>query len=149
MAGGNETKQGQRWRRGVRILPLVAVVVAAVALGVGPASAGNGSAILRGNFDTYALFTVEGTPTLYTFTCDEQRVQQPDGSASESAHCQLDPGQTPPTQAAPAYTAYGYISDFYFFGPAAGFAGGTFTHDFTGVLTPSGNVNLSLKYAAL
>jgi len=59
------------------------------------------------------------------------------------------PGRRRRPRLRPAYTAYSYIPDFYFFGPTAEFAGGTLTYDFTGVLTPSGDVELSLKYAAL
>jgi hypothetical protein len=134
-----------------RILRFVLVALVAVALfafGASAASGGNGATILTGHFDTYTYFTVNGTPTFYTFTCDEQRVQKPDGGATESAACQLDPGQTLPTSAASLDPTLGYISDFYFFGPVAGFVGGSFTYDIHGVLTPSGNVNVSAKYAA-
>jgi hypothetical protein len=134
--------------RALRFVSVVLVTVAAVAFGASAASAGNGATVLTGHFDTYTYFFVDGTPTLYTFTCDEQRVQKPDGSATESATCHLDPGQTPPTSAASLDSALGYISDFYFFGPVAGFVGGSFTYDLHGVLTPSGNVNFSAKYAA-
>jgi hypothetical protein len=75
-------------------------------------------------------------------------VQKPDSSATESATCQLDPGQTPPTSAASLDPTFGYISDFYFFGPVPGLVDGTFTYDIHGVLTPSGNVNFSTTYAA-
>jgi len=122
------------------------VAIAAVAFGAGGAAGGNGSTVLRGTFDTYGIFSVNGSFVFYTFTCDEQRVQRPDGSASESARCQLDAGQTPPTSAGQMVS--GYISDFWFFGPVPGFAGGVATFDDQGVVTPSGSVNFSANYPA-
>jgi hypothetical protein len=123
--------------RALRFVAVLLFAIAAVAFGASAASGGNGATILTGNFDTYAYFSVDGTSTFYTFTCDEQRVQKPNGSATESATCQLDPGQALPMSAASLDPTFGYISDFFFFGPVAGLVGGTFTYDIHGVLTPS------------
>ena len=132
--------------RALRFVPFVVVVtIAAVAFGAGAASGGNGSTILRGQFQTIAAFVVNGNETVYLVTCNEQRVQKPDGSASESATCQLDPGETPPDEA--AHMDQGWESDFFVSG-VPGFLGGFITFDVHGVLTPSGNANISMTYAA-
>jgi hypothetical protein len=129
-------------------MPFIAAV-AVVALWASTASGGNGSTVLRGTFDSNFVFLVNGTSVFYTFTCDEQRVQKPGGSASESMNCQLDPGQQAPSTASKMDPSFQWGSDFYWIGPTPpGFAGGNVTSDFHGVLTPSGEVNISATYAA-
>ncbi len=104
--------------------------------------------ILRGTFPSNEMFVVNGVPTLFTFTCDEQRLQFPDGSARDTARCRLDTGETPPSSAAHEYEPAGYESDFAV-NNAPGVSGGiiTFT-SWQGVVTPSGNVNMSATFAA-
>jgi hypothetical protein len=98
------------------------------------------------------FFDVNGAPTLYLFTCNANRVQRKDGSATESMNCRLDPGQTPPSKAVQASPPTpglfpGWFSDFFLNG-VPGFTGSFFTTDYHGVLTPSGVVNFSATYAA-
>ena len=128
---------------------LMMMLAAAAALGVGVAAsqAGNGATVLTGQFPSNEVFLVNGTPTFFTFTCDEQRVQRPDGSARDTAHCQLYPSETPPSSAAHEDTAFGYESDFFVAG-TPGFAGGIVTFDWHGVVTPSGQVTMVADFPA-
>jgi hypothetical protein len=124
-------------------------VTLTVALSVGVATAtagGNGATVLRAELPSNFTFDVKGTSTFFTFTCDEQRVQRPDGSARETSHCELDPGQTPPKSAA-QMTPGLYLSDFFIAG-TPGFAGASITPDYHGVLTPSGRVTMVAEFAA-
>jgi hypothetical protein len=143
-----------------RFILLGFAVLAAVATLAGTASArgaaaasGNGSTVLQATLPTGGFFDVNGVPTLYIFTCNENRVQRKDGSATESMNCQLDPGQTPPSKAAqftpatPGTPYAAWASDF-FLNSVPGFAGPIVTTDYHGVLTPSGVVNFSATYAA-
>ena len=133
-----------------RFMPLVVVAAAAMAFIASPASGGDGSTVLQATLPTGGFFNVNGVPTLYIFTCNENRVQRPDGSATESMNCRLDPGQAPPSKAVQYSTAPGYnqwFSDFFLNG-VPGFAGPFFTYDIHAVLTPSGVVSLSATYAA-
>lgn len=139
---------GLRARR-PRFAGVVVVVVSAIALALaampGVAAAG-GATVLRGTFASNQDFVVNGTPTFFAFTCDEQRVQLPDGSARDTAHCRLNANETPPPRAAQA-ASVGYESDF-FVNNAPGFAGGAITSDWHGVLTPSGNVTMVADFPA-
>jgi hypothetical protein len=132
---------------------VLAAVVAAIAFAASPASGGNGSTVLQATLPTGGFFDVNGVPTLYIFTCNENRVQRKDGSATESMTCQLDPGETPPSQAAqftpatPGTPYASWVSDFYL-NSVPGFDGPIVTTDYHGVLTPSGVVNFSATYAA-
>jgi hypothetical protein len=136
----------------LRFMPLVVVAAAAIAFGASPASGGNGSTVLQATVASGMFFDVNGVPTLYLFTCNENRVQRQDGSATESMNCLLDPGQTPPSKAVqvspptPGLFA-GWFSDFFLNG-VPGFTGSIFTTDYHGVLAPSGVVNFSAAYAA-
>ncbi len=136
----------------LRFMHLVVVATAAIAFGANGALAGNGSSVLQATVPTGMFFDVNGVPTLYVFTCNENRVQRQDGSATESMNCQLDPGQTPPSKAVQASPPTpglfrGWFSDFFLNG-VPGFTGSIFTTDYHGVLTPSGVVNFSATYAA-
>jgi hypothetical protein len=134
----------------LRFMSLVVVATAAIAFGANGALAGNGASVLQAKLPTGGFFDVNGVPTLYIFTCNENRVQRPDGSATESMNCRLDPGQTAPRKAVQYSTAPGFnqwFSDFWL-NSVPGFAGPFFTYDVHAVLTPSGVVNLSATYAA-
>jgi hypothetical protein len=135
-------------KRALRLIPVVVVAIAAAAFGASGASGGNAT-VLTGTFHSNFVFLVDGADVFYTFTCNERRVQRPDLSASESANCQLDAGQTPPSTASQMDPAFLWGSDFVLVGPTPpGFAGGFVTSNFHGVVTPSGEVNVSATYAA-
>ena len=127
------------------VLAAVGVSAVVLTLGLTVAAAGNGATVLRGQFPSNEIFLVNGTPTLFTFTCKEHRVQRPDGSARDTAHCVLNANQTPPTSAAHA-ASVGYQSDFSFGTP--GFAGRAVTTDWHGVVTPSGHVTMVAEFPA-
>jgi len=131
--------------RALRFMPLVVVAAAAFAFGVSGASGGSGSTVLQGTFHTLIVFDVDGTPTGVLATCNENRVQKPNGSATESMNCRLDDGETVPDQAAKLCDGCGWQSDFLF---TPGFSGESITFDVHGVLTPSGVVNFSATYPA-
>ncbi len=124
------------------------VGVTAIALTFGlAAAAGHGTTVLRGHLPSNEMFVVGGIPTLFAFTCDEQRIQRPDGSARDTAECVLDANQTPPASAAHELTGVGYQSDFSVAG-TPGFAGPTITTDWHGVVTPSGHVTMVAEFPA-
>ena len=133
--------------RVLRFVPLVILVAAAIAVGANRASAGNGATVLRGTFHTNGAFFLNGTVYFTNETCNEQRVQKPDGSASESASCTVDPGTVLPPSAAHWNPGSGWFSDFWFYG-VPGFAGNILARDIHGVLTPSGNISLTATYDA-
>jgi hypothetical protein len=93
------------------VLAAIGVSGGALMLGL-TAGASNGTAVLRGALPSNEVFVVNGVPKVFTFTCDEHRVQRPDGSARDTAHCVLDANQTPPESAVHELTAAGYVSDF-------------------------------------
>jgi hypothetical protein len=132
----------------VRILLIVGCACALLGVGAASAGANHAAKVLRGSFPSNEVFVVNGVPKLFRFNCDEHRVQFPDGRARDTAHCRLLPGETPPSTAAHEYEPAGYLSDFAVF-HAPGLAGGivTFT-SWTGVVTPSGVVNMRASFAA-
>ena len=128
-----------------RFMPLVVVAAAAVVFGASGASGGNGATVLQGTFHTLITFDVDGSLTSVLATCNENRVQKPNGSATESMNCRLDAGETVPDKAAKNCDGCGWFSDFFL---TPGFAGQVITFDVHSVLTPSGVVNLTATYAA-
>lgn len=131
---------------GTAAVASLALAAVAAGTGVNPALAGSGATVLRGHFSSNELFLVDGIPALFTFSCDEQRIQLPDGSARDIAHCVLDAGQTAPPSAALAASA-GYLSDFFIAG-TPGFTGATIATDWHGVVTPSGQVTMVAEFPA-
>ena len=132
---------------GIRgMLALVCTWFVVLMLGAAVALGDNGTTVLRGTFASNETFLVNGTVTLYFFTCDEQRLQFADGSAQDTAHCRLNAGQTPPRSAAQASPAGGYESDF-FVNHASGFVGNPIATSWHGVATPSGNVTMVASFA--
>ena len=133
--------------RALRFMPLVVVAAAAFAFGASGASGGNGSTVLQGTFHTVITFDINGSPTGVVATCNESRVQKPDGSASESMTCRLDAGEPVPDKAAKLLfdSNFGWQSDFV---GTLEFAGASIATDGHGVLTPSGVANLTFTYAA-
>lgn len=121
---------------------VVALVVGAFTVGGQTrADASDGTTVLRGHLPSNEVFVVDGIPTLFSFTCDEQRVQHADGSARDTAHCTLSANQTPPKSAAHELASSGYLSDFFIAG-TPGFAGPSLATAWHGVVTPSGNVTM-------
>lgn len=130
-----------------KVSAALVVVIAAVAFAASAAAGGNGSTVLQATLPTGYLFDVNGVVTLYTFTCNESRVQRKDGSATESMNCRLDPGQTPPAKAAHESAGFTWYSDFWL-NSVPGFAGPTTTQNVHGVVAPSGAVNFTATFAA-
>jgi hypothetical protein len=129
-----------------RFATAAAVGAAALALGLSVASGEDGATVLKGQFRSNEIFLVDGVPTLFAFICEEQRVQRPDGSARDTAHCQLDPEETPPSRAAhEAPVGVGYQSDFFIAG-VPGYEGPSITFDWHGVVTPSGRVTMVANF---
>lgn len=128
---------------------LAGVCAGAVALGLGltAAAAGGGAKVLRAELPSSEVFLVNGVSKVFTFTCNEHRVQRPDGSARDTAHCVLNANQTPPRSAAHGVRLPGYVSDF-FIAKTPGFAGRSVTTDWHGVVTPSGRVTMVAEFAA-
>jgi hypothetical protein len=130
-----------------RSVPAVLVGALVLAIGVSVASGASGATVLTGQLPSNERFLVDGVSTLFTFTCDEQRVQKPDGSATDIARCRLEPSETPPSHAAHEDPRVGYESDFFIAG-VPGFAGNNIASDWHGVVTPSGNVTMVANFAS-
>jgi hypothetical protein len=127
---------------------LVAVLATLVAMAFAvPGFAANRITVLHGTFPSNEEFLVNGVPTLYTFSCNEVRVQAPNGSALDTASCQLYASETPPSSFAFQDEAAGYESDFYV-NNAPGFTGSPIASDWGAVVTPSGHVFMVAYFAA-
>jgi len=135
------------WKSRAAAFAVVAAMAAPVVGSVSAAgAAGNGSTVLHAQLPDVSMLPVDGVPTVLQFTCDEHRVQFADGTAKETLSCKLLPGQPTPSKATQAPPGQPFTSDF-FINSVPGFSGPFLTHDYHGVLTPSGNLNVTANFA--